>query len=70
MTVTESPSFALSTPCIRICTLDAASGLCIGCGRSVAEIGGWLRFGEAERLAIMALLPERLARIEGRDREV
>jgi predicted Fe-S protein YdhL (DUF1289 family) len=45
--------------------IDAPSGLCVGCGRSGAEIGGWLSMSEAQRLAVMAQLPQRLARIEG-----
>jgi predicted Fe-S protein YdhL (DUF1289 family) len=52
---------AIATPCIRHCTIDPAIGLCVGCGRSLAEIAGWLRFSDAERRAIMAALPARLA---------
>lgn len=55
----------ISSPCIRVCVIDPPSGLCVGCGRSGAEIGGWLSMSEAQRLAIMAQLPQRLARIEG-----
>lgn len=47
-----------STPCIRICVLDGP--LCQGCGRTLDEIGRWSRMSEAERLAIMKLLPGRL----------
>lgn len=42
--------------------LDAASGLCEGCGRTRDEIGLWGTLPESQRLAIMALLPERLRR--------
>lgn len=42
--------------------LDAASGLCEGCGRTRDEIGLWGSLPESQRLAIMALLPERLRR--------
>ena len=52
---------ALLTPCIKLCVIDAVSGLCAGCGRSLAEIGGWLGFSDAERRAVMAALPARLA---------
>ena len=52
---------AMLTPCIKLCVIDAASGLCAGCGRSLAEIGGWLGFSDAERRAVMAGLPARLA---------
>jgi hypothetical protein len=37
------------------------SGLCVGCGRTLKEIGGWTRFTDAERQAIMRALPARLA---------
>jgi uncharacterized protein len=40
--------------------IDAASKLCAGCGRTLAEIGGWLRYTDGERRAIMAALPQRL----------
>jgi uncharacterized protein len=49
-----------STPCTKICVIDTPSGLCEGCGRTLAEIAGWSRLSEAERLAIMTELPERL----------
>ena len=52
---------AMISPCIRLCVIDAARGLCAGCGRTLAEIGGWMAFSEAERRAIMADLPARLA---------
>ena len=53
------------SPCIRLCTLDAASGLCLGCGRTLAEIGGWLALSPEERTAIMRTLPGRLAALGG-----
>ncbi|HET7714979.1 MAG TPA: DUF1289 domain-containing protein [Bauldia sp.] len=49
------------TPCIKVCVIDAASGLCAGCGRTLAEIGGWLGFSDAERKRVMAELPARLS---------
>ncbi|RDJ22922.1 DUF1289 domain-containing protein [Bosea caraganae] len=50
-----------STPCINICVIDQASGLCEGCGRTLQEIAQWGALSEAERLAIMAVLPGRQA---------
>ncbi len=52
---------AISSPCIKACLLDPVSKLCQGCGRSLAEIARWGSMSEAERLAIMARLRERLA---------
>jgi predicted Fe-S protein YdhL (DUF1289 family) len=49
------------SPCVKVCTLDAAAGLCRGCGRSLLEIERWMRLSDAEREAIMAELPSRLA---------
>jgi uncharacterized protein len=40
--------------------MDPARGICTGCGRTSAEIGGWLGYSEAERRALMAALPGRL----------
>jgi uncharacterized protein len=51
----------VSTPCIKLCAVSGASGLCIGCGRTLAEIAGWGGMDEAQRKAIMAELPKRLA---------
>lgn len=48
-----------SSPCVRICAIDPATGLCEGCLRTLQEIADWARMSEAERLAIMAKLPER-----------
>ncbi|MCK0196192.1 DUF1289 domain-containing protein [Ancylobacter sp. 6x-1] len=51
----------MSTPCIRICTLDPSGRLCLGCGRTIEEIGAWAGYEESMRLAIMRSLPARLA---------
>jgi len=41
--------------------IDPRSSLCYGCGRTLPEIARWHRIDSAERLAIMALLPARMA---------
>jgi predicted Fe-S protein YdhL (DUF1289 family) len=50
------------SPCVRLCTLDPETGICVGCGRTLAEIGSWSRYSDEQRREIMALLPARLAR--------
>lgn len=52
-----------STPCLAICRIDEASGLCIGCGRSRDEIAAWVEMSEPARLAVMATLPRRLEEV-------
>jgi predicted Fe-S protein YdhL (DUF1289 family) len=51
----------IESPCINICTLDARSGLCLGCGRSIDEIAQWTAMSAAERARVMSELPARLA---------
>ena len=51
----------METPCIDVCEMDASSGLCIGCGRTLDEIAGWADMSPEERRAIMAVLPARKA---------
>ncbi|MDZ7927517.1 MAG: DUF1289 domain-containing protein [Agrobacterium sp.] len=53
----------METPCINICSLDLTNSLCIGCGRTLNEIGGWAGYSDAKRRAIMQALPQRLANL-------
>lgn len=54
---------AIVTPCVKVCFIDDASGLCLGCFRTLAEIGGWSGLSPVERARIMAELPDRRGRI-------
>jgi len=49
------------TPCIAVCMIDPRTNLCLGCGRTLPEIARWHRMDSAERLAVMAILPQRMA---------
>ncbi|HRK23808.1 MAG TPA: DUF1289 domain-containing protein [Beijerinckiaceae bacterium] len=51
-----------SSPCIKLCTIDPGTGLCAGCGRTLEEIAAWSMMTDAERIALNAALPDRLAR--------
>jgi predicted Fe-S protein YdhL (DUF1289 family) len=51
----------IESPCIKVCTLDARSGRCLGCGRTVDEIARWTAMSEADRKRVMGELPRRLA---------
>lgn len=48
-----------TSPCIRVCRIDPASGWCTGCLRSMAEIAAWRALGDDERRRILAELPGR-----------
>ena len=54
----------IATPCIKVCVVDGASSLCLGCFRTLSEIGGWSAMSDAARAAVMADLPARRSRIE------
>ena len=44
--IEHAPPKAIATPCIKVCVVDGASGLCLGCYRTLGEIGGWSVFLE------------------------
>jgi predicted Fe-S protein YdhL (DUF1289 family) len=43
----------IDSPCTQICTVSADGEYCIGCGRTLDEIGGWSRASPDERTAIL-----------------
>ena len=51
----------IASPCIDVCKIDEASGLCQGCARTLAEIGAWGAAGDDERLRILAAVARRRA---------
>lgn len=62
----NSPFAAMLTPCIGVCTMSL-DGLCDGCHRTSAEIGGWTLMSDDERVRMMdVVLPEREAVRQGR----
>ena len=61
---TNGPRQPIATPCIKVCAVDGATGLCFGCARSMNEIARWSVMSVAERDAVMAELPARRARID------
>ncbi len=52
---------SIESPCNKVCVIDAACGLCIGCGRTLAEIGSWISMTADERRRVMDELPARRA---------
>lgn len=49
----------IQSPCTRVCTIDEATGLCSGCGRTIDEIARWSQMTDKERGRILASLPDR-----------
>jgi predicted Fe-S protein YdhL (DUF1289 family) len=60
--VESEPEFmTIASPCTKVCTMDPVSDLCVGCGRTLAEIARWGSMPDEERRRIVAALPDRLA---------
>jgi uncharacterized protein len=55
----------MASPCVKACALDPGSGLCRGCGRTLAEISSWIGYSDQQRASIMAELAQRLASLDG-----
>jgi predicted Fe-S protein YdhL (DUF1289 family) len=51
------------SPCVNLCVMDDATGWCEGCGRTLDEIARWGSASKADRDAVWAKLPERLAKL-------
>ena len=58
MTLPTVPS-----PCINICQIDGATGLCGGCLRTLNEIAAWSTMNDAARRDIWLRLAQRRALI-------
>lgn len=48
------------SPCISVCRMDAATGLCEGCFRTLDEIAGWSRMDDMQKRAVWLRLAERV----------
>lgn len=49
----------IQSPCVSVCIMNPVTGLCEGCLRTLAEIGGWASLTDAERDAAMRRLASR-----------
>jgi uncharacterized protein len=47
----------IRSPCVRTCRLEGE--VCVGCGRTRAEIALWTRMSAPERDAVMSRLAQR-----------
>lgn len=49
------------SPCINLCKMDPASGLCAGCYRTLDEIAAWSGLDDRRRDAILTAITTRRA---------
>lgn len=49
------------SPCINLCQMDPANGLCAGCYRTLDEIASWSGFDDRRRAAVLTAIAARRA---------
>lgn len=47
---------AVASPCNSVCRMDAATGWCEGCLRTIDEIADWASMDDAEKLVVWEAL--------------
>ena len=62
MVAPDKAATMIESPCVKVCTVDAGTGRCLGCGRTIDEIARWAAMSAAERTRIMRELPTRPSR--------
>ena len=59
---TTDPQAGLPSPCLSVCRMDAGSGLCDGCLRTIDEIASWGMLDDAGKRAVWLSIEHRAAR--------
>ncbi len=58
----------IDSPCVKVCVVHPEARICIGCHRTIEEIGRWSRMTPQERSAITEALPDRAHLLKGKRR--
>ena len=53
-----------ASPCINVCRIDEATGLCVGCLRTLDEIAAWSGLSDRDRQDVWTRLALRATHIE------
>jgi predicted Fe-S protein YdhL (DUF1289 family) len=56
----------IESPCVKLCVVHPEARLCVGCYRSIDEIGAWSRMSPEARSAVIAELPSRASQLTKR----
>ena len=60
--VAASAADEVPSPCISVCRMDAVTGLCEGCFRTIEEIAAWGMAADEDRRTLWRVLEERARR--------
>ncbi len=69
MSQTPTPTDLIASPCISVCTVDKDSGMCIGCLRTLKEIGAWRAMTLDEKRAVVDACADRAKAITRRGKD-
>ena len=53
------PVDGVASPCNNVCKMDATTGWCEGCRRTIDEIASWSTLSDAEKRAVWEALAAR-----------
>jgi uncharacterized protein len=56
----------VASPCTNVCRMDARTGWCEGCLRTIDEIAGWSSMDDAQKRAVWQMLEQRRASLAER----
>jgi uncharacterized protein len=57
-----------ASPCVKVCEVDRAAGLCRGCGRTLEEIAAWFGASAAQKHAILSAVNARAQSVNVRSK--
>ncbi|MBM3356406.1 MAG: DUF1289 domain-containing protein [Betaproteobacteria bacterium] len=53
------PAGDVASPCVNLCVIDAGTGLCSGCWRTLEEITRWVEYSRAQKIEILERVHQR-----------
>jgi predicted Fe-S protein YdhL (DUF1289 family) len=65
---TPASNASVASPCVRQCCLNEQD-MCVGCGRYLVEITGWLNFTDEEKMTVVLYAQQRLKQAARRVQE-
>lgn len=68
MTLPPAQQASTLSPCIQVCRIDPLLNLCLGCGRTLDEIGRWSKLSDSQRHQVMSKLPARMKHLSAQRR--
>ncbi|HZD25949.1 MAG TPA: DUF1289 domain-containing protein [Alphaproteobacteria bacterium] len=59
--MSDSTSGSAPSPCKAVCVLNTETGYCIGCYRTIEEIGGWMMMSVERKREVLREIEARRA---------